>query len=221
MSPNPQRISRISLLLLALAGGLSTLPACVPLVAGGVGAGVLMATDRRSSGTYIEDEGIELKAVNRVSEKFGDRVHLNVTSFNRKALLTGEAPSQEIKDEVERLALAVPNIQGVSNELRVAAPSSFSDRSNDTWITSKVKGRFVDANRFAPNHVKVTTEAGTVYLLGIVTQREANAAVEVARTTAGVRKVVSIFEVVSEAKAKELDIASDNNKQPAPAGPRT
>lgn len=206
----------LPLLLAALA---PSLQACFPVVAGGVTAGVLMATDRRSSGTYVEDEGIEIKAANRISDLLKDRGHVNVTSYNRKVLLTGEVPSEDLKAQAEQAAAAVPNVQAITNDLQVAGVSALSSRSNDAYITSKVKARFIDAQRFAANHVKVVTEAGTVYLLGMVTEGEAKAAVEVARTTAGVRKVVNVLEIITVAQAQELDLRQSEQKT-APTSPR-
>lgn len=198
---------------LLLAAALSaTLSACLPVVVTGVGAGVLMATDRRTSGTYLEDEEIELKIVTRINEKLGNQVHLNATSFNRKVLLTGEAPSAAVKAELKSIASGVPNVQAVIDEVQIAGNSSLSSRSNDTVITSKVKARFVDANKFSANHVKVVTEASVVYLVGVVTQREADAAIEVARTTGGVRKVVNTLEIISEAQARDIDNRQSNNR---------
>lgn len=201
--------SRRNLLLLAL---------CVPVLAGcfgaaavGVGAGALVLTDRRISEAYITDQGIELRAGNRIDDKYRDKIHVNVTSYNRMLLLTGEAPSPEIKADIEKLASGVPGVKSISNELAIAGPSSLGGRSNDTYITSKVKARFVDAGKFSPNHVKVVTEAGVVFLLGIVTQTEANDAVEIARTTGGVQKVVRVFEIISAEQAKAID------NKPAPA----
>lgn len=200
---------------------LPMLQGCFPVVAAGVTTGVLAAMDRRSVGAQAEDETIEWKASTRVSEKFGEKVHINYTSYNRKVLLTGEVPSPEIKAEIERIVLAVPNVLSAYNELAVAGITSFSARSNDTYITSKVKGRFIDTNRFNPVHVKVVTEAGAVYLLGLVTQGEADVAVEVARTTSGVVKVINVMEIITDAKAKELDLPPpDKSKQPDPAAPR-
>lgn len=207
-------------LLTGLLLGATLLPAlqgCFPVVAAGVGTGVFAALDRRTVGTQTEDETIEWKASARQRENFGEKVHVNFTSYNRKVLLTGEAPSAEIKAEVERLTASVPNVQGVYNELAIAGASSFSARSNDTYITSKVKARFIDAAKFSANHVKVVTEAGTVFLLGLVTQREADAAIEVTRTTSGVMRVVNLMEIISEAKARELDPPPpDKSKQPDP-----
>ena len=200
---------------------------CLPVLAGcfgaaavGVGAGALMIADRRNSETYIADEGIELRAGNRIREKYGDKVHVNVTSYNRMILLTGEVPGAEIKADAEKLASAVPNVKTISNELAIAGPSSFGGRSNDTYITSKVKARFVDANKFSPNHVKVVTEAGVVFLLGLVTQAEANAAVEIARTTGGVQKVVRVLEIITPEQAKALDNRPDPGPEPKPADPK-
>ena len=203
--------TRIALPLL-LATLVPSLQACFPVVAGGVTAGVLMATDRRSSGTYVEDEGIELKASSRISDLLKDQGHVNVTSYNRKVLLTGEVPSDELKAQAEQTAAAVPNVQAITNDLQVAGASSLSSRCNDAYITSKVKARFIDAQRFSANHVKVVTEAATVYLLGMVTEGEAKAAVEIARTTAGVRKVVNVLEIITVAQARELDLRQPEQK---------
>ena len=164
------------------------------LIGAGGAAAVTAFEDRRTAGTQIEDEGLELRIGNRIGERFGDKAHVNVTAFNRWVLLTGEAPDEAARAELEKIATAVPNVRGVSNEVQVAGASSLASRASDSFITSKVKARFVDAHKFSPVHVKVVTEAGIVYLLGVVTETEANDAVEVARTTGGVRKVVKIFE---------------------------
>lgn len=202
-------------LITALLIGATTLPVlqgCVPIVATGATVGVLAAVDRRSVGTQTEDETIEWKASARIREKLGDRAHVNITSYNRKALLTGETFTEEAKAEVDRIVKEIPNVQGTYNELIVAPTSSFSARSNDAFITSKIKSRSVDNGKFNPVHVKVVTEAGTAFLLGMATQAEADAAIEVARTTAGVRKVVNLLEIITIARAKEIDSARDNNK---------
>jgi osmotically-inducible protein OsmY len=194
---------------------LPTLQGCVPVVAAGVTTGVLATFDRRSLGTQTEDETIEWKASARVSEKLGERVHVNYASYNRKVLLTGEVPTAEIKAEVEHIVTGAPNVQGIYNELAVTGITAFSARSNDAYITSKVKGRFIDANRFNVVHVKVVTEAGAVYLMGFVTQREADAAIELARTTSGVKKVINVMEIITDAKARELDIQMTDKSKPA------
>lgn len=198
--------SRRTLLLgLTAAATLPALQGCFPLVAGGVGVGAAMAADRRTSGAYVEDEGIEWRASSAISDRMGDAVHVNVTSFNRNVLLTGEAPSEAHRAEIERVVGRVPNVRGITNEVQVAGISSLTSRSNDSVVTSKVKARFVDAATFGAQHVKVVTEAGTVYLLGLVTRREADAATDVARRTSGVRKVVRVFEYISDDEARRLE----------------
>ena len=195
-------------LLAALLVGATVLPAlqgCFPMVAAGVTSGVLATVDRRSLGTQTEDESIEWKASARVSEKLGDKAHVNFTSFNRKVLMTGEVPTGDDKVEAERIVAEITNVQGVYNELIVGPVTNYSDRSNDSFITSKVKSRSVDSGKFNPVHVKVVTEAGAVFLLGMVTQPEADSAINVARTTAGVKKVVNLLEIITPAKARELD----------------
>ena len=201
---------------------LAALVICIPLLAGcvgaavvGAGAGALMIADRRASETYIADQGLELRANSRISEKYGDKVHVNATSYNRMMLLTGEVPTAEIKADVEKIAAGVTDVKSVANELAIATPSSFGTRSNDSYITSKVKARFIDTGKFSANVVKVVTEAGVVFLLGIVTQAEADAAVEVARTTGGVLKVVRVFEIISPEQAAAM------NKVVAPATQQT
>jgi osmotically-inducible protein OsmY len=195
-------MNKLRIATLAIAVALPPLlQGCLPVIAAGAGAGVLVATDRRTSGTYLEDEGIEIKASTRISDKYKDRVHVNVTSFNRTVLLTGEVPTPEIRADAEKLAGEVPNVRSVANEIQVAGISSLTARGNDSFITSKVKARFVDVNKFSANHVKVVTEASTVYLLGLVTRQEADDAVEVARTTGGVSKVIKLFEYIASAAA--------------------
>ena len=170
------------------------LQGCFPVVAAGAGTAVLSTLDRRTSGTQLEDEGIELRAGNRISERYGDKAHVTVISYNRAVLLSGEVPDAAARSEVEKIVRAVPNVRAVTNELVIGGPSSLGARSNDAILTSKVKARFVDANKFNPLHVKVVTESSVVYLLGIVTDREAADATEIARTTGGVKKVVRLFE---------------------------
>lgn len=192
-----------------------TLPAlqgCFPAIATGVAVGVLAATDRRSVGTQTDDETIEWKASNRISEKLGKKAHVNVTSYNRKVLLTGEVPDEAAKIEAGEQTLKVENVQGIYNELKIHEPTPLSSRSTDAYITSKVKTRFVDNGTFYPTHVKVVTEAGVVYLMGLVNQREAEAAIKIARTTESVRTVVNVLELVPEAETKRIDAARANSK---------
>jgi osmotically-inducible protein OsmY len=178
-----------------LVAALLLLQGCAPLVMGGAAlTGIVLAGDRRTIGTITEDEGIELRTAGRIGERFKDGVHVNVTSFNRVSLLTGEVPSAEARAEAERIARAVDNVRGVHNEIIVAGVSSYTVRSNDAVITTKVKTRFLDAQKFNPLDVKVVTENSVVYLMGLVKKQEANDAAEIARTTSGVQKVVRVFE---------------------------
>ncbi|MDN5752299.1 MAG: BON domain-containing protein [Nitrosospira sp.] len=173
------------------------LQGCGLLIATGVGTGVAVSQDRRTSGTFVEDEGIELKSARRISEKFGNKVHVNVTSFNRNVLLTGEAPIENVRKEIGDLVRRIEHVRNVTNEIAIAEISTFMSRSNDTLITSKVKGRFMDAGKFQINHVKVVTENGVVYLLGLANRKEVESAVEIASSTNGVRKVVKVFEYLN------------------------
>lgn len=183
---------------LAIIALLATLPliqGCGALIAGGAAAtGIVVAQDRRTVGTFTEDEGIELKAASRIGERFKDGVHVNVTSYNRMVLLTGEVPDAGARTEAERIAWAVENVRGVHNEIAIAGVSSYTVRSNDAIITTKVKARFLDSQKFNPLHVKVVTENSIVYLMGLVRKQEASDATEIARTTSGVQKVVRAFE---------------------------
>lgn len=196
------RSPRIGSILGALLAALLVLQGCAEtVIAVGAGAAVMSVTDRRSTGAQVDDEGIELRVTNRIDERFGDKVHINVTSFNYVVLLTGEVPDASTRSEVEKIARGAPGVRSVANETQIAGVSSFPARSNDAYITSKVKGRFVSDGRFSANHVKVVTEASVVYLMGIVTDAEAREAVEIARTTGGVLKVVKIFEYCTAGQA--------------------
>jgi osmotically-inducible protein OsmY len=191
--------ARRALLIGAFAlSGATLLQGCVPAMFVGVGAGALMATDRRTSGTYVEDESIEWKASNLVRQHFGSINHVNVTSYNRNVLITGEVQDEHTSAEIQRLVGTVSNVRGVANELVIAPPSSFQSRSNDAGITTIIKAKFVNNKVFVPSHVKVVTEAGSVFMLGLVTQAEAEHAEEIARTSSGVKKVVRVFEYIGE-----------------------
>ncbi|HET7730810.1 MAG TPA: BON domain-containing protein [Usitatibacter sp.] len=178
----------------ALAAALPLLQGCFPLAVTGVGAAALMASDRRTSGMYIEDEAIEWKAFARLREFNGRGAHVNPTSFNRHVLLTGQAPTEDLKKEIEAAVRRIENVREVTSEISIAGASSLASRGNDALITSNVKARMVNNGKFSPNHVKVLTEANTVYLMGLVTPAEGDAAVEIARTTQGVSRVVKVFE---------------------------
>lgn len=176
----------------------ASLGACAPVMLGGAVMGTLMATDRRTAGTQVEDEGIELRGASRIREKLGERGHVNLTSYNRQVLLTGEVPSAQDKQVVEQVMSTVENVRSIVNELGVMENSSLSQRSLDTLVTGKIKATLVDAQDLFANAFKVVTERGTVYLMGRVTQREANRATDMVRTIDGVKKVVRVMEIISE-----------------------
>ncbi|WP_107869542.1 BON domain-containing protein [Pseudoduganella sp. UC29_71] len=188
---------------------LSSLSACVPLVVGGAVGGTLAASDRRTFGAQTEDKAIAVKTEVKLPNLVGDAGHVNVASFNRRVLLTGEVRDQAMKDNVEREVRGIEGVLSVTNELEIAGPSSYTSRSNDALITTKVKASLVDMKDISANSFKVVTERGNVYLMGRVTQREGNIAADVARGVSGVYKVVKVFEYISEEEWKQY--------QPKPA----
>ena len=193
------QIKTFTLLLISAATLL--LQGCFPLAATGIGAAALMVDDRRSTGVYVEDENIEWKARGRLIESFRD-AHVNVTSFNLTVLVTGEVPSEQMKREVGDAIRSIASVKNVSNELVVGGNTALTARANDSFITTNVKTRFINNGKFSINHVKVVTEAGTAFLLGIVTREEGDAATELARTTSGVSRVVKVFEYVDQASKR-------------------
>jgi osmotically-inducible protein OsmY len=198
------RFRHVPLAALAAAVVASTLAGCAPLLVGGAAVGTaLMVTDRRTSGAQIDDEAIELRASARMKEAFGDRAHVNAASYNRQVLLTGEVPTEQAKQQAEQIAARVENVRGVVNDLAVMAPTSLAQRSNDTYITGKVRASFVDASDLQSNAFRVTTERGVVYLMGRVTPREADRGTTIARQIGGVQKVVRVFELVEPAQAQQ------------------
>ena len=171
---------------------------CVPMiVAAGVGGATLVATDRRSVGAQADDEAIELKIANEIATRYGEAVHVNVTSYSGIVLLTGEVPDQGAYASIGNIAASTDRVRSVHNDLAIGPLTPLSARSNDTFITSKVKARFVEANKFAANHVKVVTERGVVYLMGSVRRDEADAAARIASTTQGVVRVIRVFEYLN------------------------
>lgn len=202
-----QRITTAALLVAALG---ATLSACAPLVVGGAAVGALVAVDRRTSGAQLDDQGIELRSNNRLKDELGDaRARVAVTSYNRRVLLTGEAASEAVKTQITQIVSAVPNVREVINELGVTNSPTLKERATDTLITGRLKASLVDAKDLAASAFKVVTERGTVYLMGRVTQREADRATDLARNIPGVSRVVRTFEIITE---QELA-----NMQPAPA----
>ena len=194
----------------SLAALLTLLPltGCAPLLLGGaVIGGSLVATDRRTTGIQLEDESIELKAAARV-RGLATLGQVSVTSFNRILLLTGEVPSENEKRSVEQTVAGVENVRNVVNELAVTSNSRFAERSNDTWLTTKIKATMVDAKDVQANAYKVVVDRGVVYLMGRVTEREAQRGAELARAVPGVQKVVRVFETMSEEDVARLGRAS-------------
>jgi osmotically-inducible protein OsmY len=182
----------------------ATLAGCAPLLLGGaVIGGGLVATDRRTTGTQIEDQSIELKAASRVRE-LATLGHVNAVSYNRVVLLTGEVPGEAERAAVEAAVAGVENVKSVVNELGVLGNSSLGSRSNDALLGTKVKATLVDAKDVQANAVKVVAERGVVYLMGRVTEREATRAADLARSVAGVQKVVRVFEILTEAELAAL-----------------
>jgi len=199
------RISFRSAAVLCAIAASATLSACAPLIVGGAMlGGSLMVTDRRTSGAQIEDQAIELKSMNRIREAIGDRGHVSTTSYNRMVLVTGEVGGEADKAAVEQAVQRVENVRSIVNELNVSGASSLPSRSSDAILTSKVKASFVDTRDIFANAFKVVTERGTVYLMGRVTEREANHATELARGVGGVQKVVKVLEIISEQELADL-----------------
>lgn len=198
-------LHRAALALIFVGMGVGTLSACAPIVLGGaMVGGSMVATDRRTSGTQLEDEGIELRANSRLRENIGDRAHINVTSYNRKVLLTGEVPSEQDKQLVEKIIVNVDNVREVVNELAVMGNSSFTQRSSDAIVTGKVKANLLDARDLFANAFKVSTERGTTYVMGRVTAREAKRGTEVISGTSGVQRLVRVLEIISEDELARL-----------------
>ncbi len=195
---------RVHKFLLATVVGASLLSGCAPLVVGGAVVTGMVAVDRRTTGIQVEDQGIELKVADAVRKELGDRVNLNVTSYNRRVLLTGEVRNEADRSRATQLAQSQENVREVINDLAVGAPSSLSQRTKDSVITGQVKAAFVDAKDLQASAVKVVTERGIVYLMGRVTTREAQRATDIARGIRGVVKVVRVFEDISEEELKRL-----------------
>jgi osmotically-inducible protein OsmY len=220
MNPNKTFPLRTASALLAALAATTVLSACAPLLIGGaIVGGSMVATDRRTSGTQVDDQAIELKGIKRVNDTIGDRGSVSVTSYNRIALLTGTTTSEADKAAVERSISAIENVRSVINEIAVGSASSFGNRSNDTYLTSKVKASIVDTKDIQVNAFKVVTERGIVYLMGRVTERESNRVADIARGVGGVQKVVKVFEVVTETELADLQPKAASAAASAPAKP--
>jgi len=213
--------ARRALLAGALAiASITLLQGCFPAVVVGVGATAMVAADRRTSGTYVEDQSIEWKVSNLMRKNFGTLNRIYVISYNRNVLLAGEVQNENVRAEAERLAGTVQNVRSVVNELDVGPVPAFWPRRNDDAITANVKARFLNNGVFAPNHVKVFTVKEVVFLLGIVTSAEADEAARIASESKGVKKVVKVFEYIGENEAQAIDTRNageDNNGFPPEA----
>ncbi len=211
---------RVGALLLAASTLAATLAGCAPVVLGGVALSGIVAADRRTTGTQVEDESIELHAVNLLHGHYGDRIHVNITSYNRQVLLTGEVPTAADRQRVQELVRSLENVRSVVNELGALPNTSLAQRSNDTFITGKVRASLVDAKDLTANAFKVVTERGVVYLLGRVTQREAQRAASLASGVTGVVKVVRVFESLSEEELSRMSIIRPDTAGNGNASPR-
>ena len=192
------RRATLSILAAASLGGCAAM-----MVGGAIGTGMMVA-DRRTAGAQVEDQSIELKAATRIQDTVGDRGHINATSYNGTVLLTGEVPTEADRGAIEQAISRVESVRWVVNELAVMPPTSLTDRSNDSFLTSKVKATFFDAKELQANTLKVVTERSTVFLMGRVTEREASRAAQLARGVSGVKKVVRVFEILTEAELADL-----------------
>ena len=204
---------------LSLALAAALLVGCVPMVVGTAVVGTaVVATDRRGGGSQVDDELIQMKSGDRLDQAFPDgRVRVNVTSYNRMVLLTGQVPSDADKATVEQVIAKMDNVQSVINELSVGPATTLKERSNDAYITTKVRASIVDAQDLFANSIKIVTHRGVVYLMGRVTEREANHAAELARGVSGVVKVVKVFEVISEAELARMQVKTAAKPASAPA----
>ena len=205
---------RMTLAVLSLAAAAATLSACAPLAVGGAAlTGAMVVGDRRSSGAQLDDQGIELRAANRLRDQMGSRARISVTSYNRRALLTGEVANTRDKELAETIVKQVDNVTIVHNELDVANSPTFTEKAEDSLLTGKVKASLLDTKQVSTNAFKVVTERGTVFLMGRVTQREADIATQVARTTKGVQRVVRVLEIITEEELARIAPRSDAPKQ--------
>lgn len=213
MSRAARRISQVVLVCAAAVAGLS---ACAPLLVGGAVMTGMSASDRRTLGAQVEDERIESRGAGVLRENLGERVHINITSYNRQVLLTGEVPTEQDKQLAEQVVSRVENVRAIINELGVMGHSTLSQRSSDTLVTGRVKANLIDAKDLNSNAFKVVTERGVNYLLGRVTAREADRATDIARRTSGVQKVVRLFELITEEELLQMQTSPDSKPGAAP-----
>ncbi len=198
---------------------LSTLVMCLglascaaPLMFGGVIGGAMVASDRRSAGIQLEDETIEQRSATAMRENFGSKEHINITSYNRQVLITGEVSNDTVRRQAESLVSRVENVRAVVNELAIGAASSTGDRASDVLLVAKVKASMVDTEDVFANVFKIVGERGTVYLMGRVTQREAKRATDVVRGVSGVKRVVRVFEYITEDELRAMQPKRSNSE---------
>lgn len=209
-------------LALAIASGAVVLQACAPILIGGaaMGVGGMAVTDRRSVGIQVEDQNIELKAGSRISEKYGDAVHVTANVYNRKLLLSGEVPDDNTKAEIERIVGSIENLRSVVNDLAVTPASSLTTRANDSVLTGKVKATLIDAKDLFSNAFRVNTDRGNVYLMGVVTEREGKRAAQLISTIPGILKVVTAFDYITEGELQGMSKADGEKQQSRAAVPQ-
>ena len=183
----------------------TSLTGCFPLIAGGVAGGAMVIADRRNPGTQAIDRGIQLEAESFLIKKYGDNVHINVTVFNRRVLLTGETRTEDLKSDITRQIRAMKNVTEVFNELTPAPISALTARANDSFLTTRIKSTFIATEGVPSNSMRVVTESSKVYLMGIATEAEANRAVDIARSIPGVKQVTKLFDLISESDKRRLD----------------
>lgn len=211
---------RFALMVCALGASAVVLTGCFPVVATGVVAGALAVSDRRTTGAQAEDQAIELKAFNRFREQFkAENISLSVVSFNRIALVTGYVPNANVKAEAARIVGGIDNVRSVLNEVIVGPVPSIRTYGTDTVLTTRVKASLLEAKDIQANVIKVITESNTVFLMGIVTEREAARAADIASRVSGVRRVVRAFEIITEAELSRIQLQTGGSNNTAPAAP--
>ncbi len=222
MMPKARRAARPLILATALAATAASLSACVPLVVGGAAAGtVVVATDRRSSGTQLDDQNITFRVESQIRQKLGNHARVNAMVYNGQVLLTGDVPTEADRAQATAIAQGVDQVKHVSNQLTVGPDAAFSTRSNDTWLTSKVRTALINAQYVPSRTISVTTDKGVVYLMGMVTQSEGDYAANAAASVGGITKVVKLFDIISREEAVRLSGNNDGKAAPIALGAAT
>ncbi|GAA0510721.1 BON domain-containing protein [Pigmentiphaga sp. GD03639] len=219
MFRKPAAAVRPLVLALVVASSAWAVSACAPIVLGGAYVGTMAATDRRTVGIQVEDKNIELKASSRLSGRYGDKGHINANAYNRKLLLTGEVPDEAAKRDAEEQARGVENVRAIVNELQIGIPTSLATRSNDVFIEGKIKASLVDAKDLFANSFRITVENGVAYLMGRVTEREGKRGAEIAAGVSGVKKVVKVFDYITEEELQDLSkVKAEQDQSQAATG---